>query len=860
MTAYGAVFSLTNSMNNILRCSRFSLCDGSQQIMLVVYHKLEPLKNILEILDDTSASRCRKKVNALDGRIKEAIWKFEDSLESLLTLQIPSHLETIPEIVSIDLQSLENDVHSLYQSLDDIVNEYFHQVKNMPQDEPVSSIIGFRGNNSKMIGLSDQFQQVKSDLIRMLGYPSWKYVYALYGTAGVGKTTLAMKIYQDPEIQSIYECHAWVTVGRVPQPITQISRGILAQLCGISGQGDEEIGVCLKERLYGKKCLIVLDDVWETPVRFLNEEESMDLLCKKVFGDESCPPQLHKVATEIAKLCEGLPLMIVTVADSLSKSQNRDPVYWNEVAKKRNSVFTDAYDEISKVLFPSYNYLPQSLKMPFLFMGVFPQDYDTPPSKIITMLNAEGLLPAYDWGNFCLRELAVFYSLVLCSFKSMNKTSDELSFSEYKTCRLHSTWRHVCRVEASKNKFYHVLNKLIDASEESLKGQRGLCLENNILFGIKEFRDSVRLNCALSTHSLLFYGPYHQYPIPIDIGFRLLREIDAVTQRFYAFPIEILSLVQLKYLALTCNGDLPPTISKLFNLRVLIIHPHLNIRRCRAPSYIPIQIWDMQELEHIEIVGKSLVAPSHVASLNKLSTLVAVNASICTILKLSGRIPNIKKLGIRIELTPYDDMQNDLLSCFDCVSTLGSLETLKISITNPVVKYSHVLPVTPGSLKFPRNLRKLHLSGLGFPWEHMDAIGCLPLLEVLKLRSYAFQGSHWETQRESFRSLRFLLIEESDLVQWKPRYGSFPELKYLSMRHCYKLKGIQRPASLYLTGNRTVEIEMVDCNPLALTCASQLQPSIGVRLRVLASSSFYEKPTTTIFERFGRKYIPEVES
>ena len=45
------------------------------------------------------------------------------------------------------------------------------------------------------------------------------------------------------------------------------------------------------------------------------------------------------------------------------------------------------------------------------------------------------------------------------------------------------------------------------------------------------------------TRSLLFYGPYHQYPIRIEVGFRLLREIDALTQRFYTFPIQILSLV-----------------------------------------------------------------------------------------------------------------------------------------------------------------------------------------------------------------------------------------------------------------------------------------------------------------------------
>ena len=410
----------------------------------------------------------------------------------------------------------------------------------------------------------------------------------------------------------------------------------------------------------------------------------------------------------------------------------------------------------------------------------------------------------------------------------------------------------MCRREASKHKFYHVLNKLIDAEDACLNGQRGMCLENNMLFGIKEFHNSVRFNCASYARSLLFYGPYHQYPIPIDVGFTLLREIDALTHRFYSFPLEILSLFQLKYLALRCNGELPTTISKLFNLRVLIIHPHMRITRRGAPSYVPIQIWDMKELEHIEILGKSLAAPSNVAPLEKLTTIVGVNASICTIPRLSITIPNLKKLGIQIELTPYDE-RNDILRCFVYISKVESLQTLKFSIRNPVVKHGHVFPVAPGSLKLPRNLKKLYLSGMGFPWEYMDVIGSLRSLQALKLRSYAFQGSHWVSKSESFDSLRFLLIEESDLVQWKPGYGSFAKLAYLSMKHCYKLKEIGKPASLTHGTHRTsttMVIELEDCNPLALASVSQLQPDYyGDLLHVTASSSFYEKPTTIIFER-----------
>ncbi|XP_047964078.1 putative late blight resistance protein homolog R1A-10 isoform X2 [Salvia hispanica] len=768
--------------------------------------------------------------------------------------------------------------------------EYIYEVENMPQDGPNSSSFGFPGTNSKMIGLSDQFEELKTKLLvdRYRSQFHW-----LFGTAGVGKTTLAKQIYQDPEIHSLYECRAWVTVGRVPQPFSQILQGVLAQLCGIT-QGDEEMDYYrlkrlkerLKERLHGKYCLIVLDDVWDDDalsrmyffediqlqdgsvqvlhtsrhrklenylsgeygyeVRFLNEEESMELLCDKVFGDQICPPQLEKVAAKIAKHCEGLPLLIVTVAAIISISEhNRDPVYWNDVAERRNSVFKDAYNKISKVLFPSYNYLPQKLKIIFLFMGVFPRDYNTPPSKINIMLMAEGLLSSYESRCDYLKHLAYSYSLVLCILKSTQKTLALWRVTDFKTCCLHSSWRHVCREEASKNKFYHVLNKLTDAEEQVLKGQRCLCLENNILFGINDFLDRVRSNCAFFARSLLFYGPYHQYLIHLDVGFMLLRKIDALKQRFYMFPIEILTLVQLKYLTLTCNGEIPSTISKLFNLRVLIIHPHMKIRRCGAPSYVPMEIWDMKELEHIEILGKSLVAPSHVVSLKKLSILVGVNASICTISELSQRIPNIKKLGIQIEVKPYED-RNVLLSCFDCISTLESLETLKLSITNPVIKKGRVFPVR--SLKLPVNLKKLHLSGMGFPWEYMKDIASLPNLKALKLRSYAFQGSHWNIEDYRFPHLQFLLIEESDLVQWESRYGVFSELTYLSLKHCYKLQNIRIPS---LHTHRNIEVELEDCNPLALNWASQYQPGASSTLHVTSTSSFDEKPTTIKFKRYG---------
>ncbi|XP_047961060.1 putative late blight resistance protein homolog R1A-10 [Salvia hispanica] len=899
MTTYGALISLQNTIDHILHSSRISLVGHSIEIIVVAYKALQPLKEILERLDSTSKSRSRKKVNDLDLRIKERVWDFEDLLESLISEKILSQSKSSGDkekdvlVFAIDLQGLQGDVGSLIRSLKDMEEEYIYELENMAEDnEASSSMIGFSGTKSKMIGLWDELEEVKMNLLREF---FGKDVFVLVGMAGVGKTIVAKKLYQDPQILSQFECRAWVTIGRKPR-LSQVSQHILAQLI----DGDGKVG---KRRLKGKKCLVVLDDVWEREVldylisnlppiengfvqilvtardrsgiinitsengfynhpdvfgptfkvvRFLSEVESKKLLCEKVFGEPDCPHQLDKAATKIAKKCEGLPLMILAVADILSKSHLKDdPNYWDEVAEERNAVFKDAYEEITEVFFPSYDYLPQYLKMPFLYKGVFPHGYDFPPSKIMNMLTAEGWflhtskkqsLEGSVWE--CLHELCTSKNLVLFNKKSIFWHEKTSYCRMYKICRLHSTWRHVCRGEASKNKFYQVLKKLVD--DEDIKGHRCLCFENNILFGIKGFCKSVELNYI---RSVLFLGPYHQYPIPVDVGFSLLRELDALNLRFYTFPSEILALVHLKYLALTCNGQLPATISKLFNLRVLIVHPHVNIKRFDDPSYVPIQIWDMQELEHIEILGKSLLAPHHIASLENLLTLVGVNANIGTILELSRKIPSVRKLRVQIELRPRDD-HNDLLSCFRSISTLESLETLKCCIINPVIQHGHSVPTTHSSLMMPRGLIKLHLSGMGFPWNHMDVIGSnLPFLQVLKLRSYAFLGSKWDAQEVIFPRLDFLLIEDSDLVFLNLRSTGFPKLSYLSMKHCYKLKEICWPP---VSGRRHRKIELVDCSPSALNCAQQLLLSQDGIVNVIASTTFDEKPVTSEFQSYGK--------
>lgn len=268
--------------------------------------------------------------------------------------------------------------------------------------------------------------------------------------------------------------------------------------------------------------------------------------------------------------------------------------------------------------------------------------------------------------------------------------------------------------------------------------------------------------------------------------------------------MEVLELARLRYLALTCDEELPISISKLLNLHFLILNRHLNIKSYGTLSYLPISIWDMKELKHFQIMGSDL-PDLYDTILPNLSTLLGVSDLSCTKTVFES-LPKLKKLGIRIELAPD---AGEPICCFDHICHLKELKSLKCEVVNP--EYNNFVVTPPAMLSaFPSRLRKLSLSGLGYPWKEMRKIASLPCLEVLKLRCNAFQGTKWEIEGYKFMKLKYLLIEDCDverLIVGQRR--SLRKLECLSIQHCYKLEELYWKFSDNLT-----KIEVVDCDPL----------------------------------------------
>ncbi|EYU17777.1 hypothetical protein MIMGU_mgv1a021707mg [Erythranthe guttata] len=461
-------------------------------------------------------------------------------------------------------------------------------------------------------------------------------------------------------------------------------------------------------------------------VRFLDKKESWDLLRQKVFDETPCPHDLEEAGKKIAENCEGI------VADILSRSNDKSL---------------------------DYEYLPQHLKPCFLYMAVFPQNYEIPFYKLVRLWNVEGFL---EMGCLETPEYATWSTLDQLYMNNVATVLKKSLNDITKTCGLHSPFWHLCNKEATKIKFFRGLNTLDHCLvEEDLKGQRRLCIRNNVLFGIKDAYDSI---ASVSTvRSLLCTGPYHQYPVPVCLEYlRLLRILDALTILFYEFPMQVTNLVRLRYLSLTLNGDIPDFISKLWNLQYLIVHRCLSIVESDGKS------------PHLHVMGSDLPDPNCEDSLlPNLSTLLDVSPQSCT-KDVFERIPNLRKLGIRIESAPDNNDDDDKpLCCFDHISNLDNLETLKCATVNP-----RIILVT------------LSLSGFGFAWKEMSKISALPNLRVLKLKRYAFRGPNWEVCDGEFPCLQYLLIEDTDLKNWTFRPLALDCVDLVKRTARYRARGV----------------------------------------------------------------------
>ncbi|XP_057488156.1 putative late blight resistance protein homolog R1A-10 isoform X2 [Actinidia eriantha] len=642
------------------------------------------------------------------------------------------------------------------------------------------------GEEETIVGFEEEVLIIKEQLT---GVPKKLDVISIVGMPGIGKTTLAINVYNDPLVAYHFHIRAWITISQ-----EYVKRDLL---CGLlsSVMRDEEVDQMsvekLAQRLYkslkGRRYFIVMDDIWDSSVwfdlktcfpndnngsrimftsrnedvallakssrpplslRFLTEDESWVLFQQKVFRRETCPPQLTEIGKHIAKKCQGVPLVIVVVAGILT-NEEKSPDQWEKVGKTLNSQMAADPQIWVKTLELSYNHLPHHLKPCFLYFGVFPEDYQVPVWKLIWLWVAEGFIR--ESGEKSLEDLAEEYLMELIG-RSLVLVSRRRYDDGVKACGIHDLLRDFCIKQAKK--------------------------EPSVSY------------FALFSKSILHDLEYLQY------------EFARVLRKSYGFSSSNLrkigKLVHLRYLEIymSCSDYLPTTISNLKNLETLIIYTSSSVT-------LPHCIRGMVTLRHLHVTGDGgtlrIEEPCAIYpfSLDNLQTLSDIDAKSCRDF-LAGT-PNIRKLGIRGSM-----FKNGFLT-FPDTDFLNHLKELKL-----VSRRFQCYPIRLSGVGFPTNLKKLTLMESKVNWNEMSTISkSLPNLEVLNLLTFACVGKCWKTSDGDFPQLKFLKLVTIPIEEWQVSSNPFPMLQKLVLVGCCMLHSIPSKIGEVLTLQM---IEVRECN------------------------------------------------
>ncbi|KAF2926218.1 hypothetical protein DAI22_06g109400 [Oryza sativa Japonica Group] len=277
-------------------------------------------------------------------------------------------------------------------------------------------------------------------------------VLPIFSIGGVGKSTLAQFIYNDPRVQAHFgKRRVWVCVSdlfdkrRITKEIIEsFTKEEYKPLFSL-----DALQVEMMEQLGRRKFLLVLDDIWQEAIDewesfyapFKNGPKGSMILvttrfttvadrvatnnCKPIqlegldrdifweffskcsFGEErpESYPQLQDIGHNIASRLCGSPLAAKTIGRLLNMELTVQ--HWETVRNSELWELPHRENEILPALQLSYLYLPQELKRCFAFCCMFPKDYSFERDEIVDIWVAEGFVVSS--GSTRLEDMGIRY-------------------------------------------------------------------------------------------------------------------------------------------------------------------------------------------------------------------------------------------------------------------------------------------------------------------------------------------------------------------------------------------------------------------------------------------------------------------
>ncbi|GFQ07492.1 putative late blight resistance protein homolog r1a-6, partial [Phtheirospermum japonicum] len=672
------------------------------------------------------------------------------------------------------------------------------------------NVVGFEDEEEKIINYLKETTD-ELDVISIIGMP------------GLGKTTLAWKIYQSQKIQFEFPTRIWVNVSQAfnrKDVFLNIMKEFTSQ--DMSGLNDQDLALTVRACLEKGKFLLVLDDVssvdawnairhvlpksnWMGKVlitsryqnvgthanvtrkphmlRFLTEKESWELLQLEVFGKlGNYPQELKGIGEYIANQCDGLPLAIVVIGgilvDQFSATEAMTAIInaWSK---------NDKEQRISNIVELSYNRLRDELRECFLYLGVFPEDYEIPAWSLTRLWIAEGFIQHVQGQSLEETAYENLKDLINRNLVMVEKTYPN---GEVKTCRVHDVIHAFC---SSKSGFteQNLFQEMKISNEgdfdpplsEILKYRR-ISIHSHLSEFLSRFLSGKQKGSRGVRSFLCFYKEpvvlNPKYISTIPDSFTLLRVLDSNSIKFTQFPIKVTKLIHLRYITLSYDDleIIPEAVSELWNLQTLVVDTKSRSLTVKA------NIWKLIQLRHLKTKAAIVLAVQEGEAGENLQTFTTLSPECCT-KEVFNRARNLKRLGIRGKLATHLDTK--ALEKLDRLENLKLVNDLYYESTSENRMHS-LLELNC----FPPNLKSLTLSATSLDWKHMSTLENINSLQVLKLEDNAFTGKSWNAVGEGFSCLQFLRIANSDLVFWEATADHFPYLRCLVLKNCRKLMKI----------------------------------------------------------------------
>nr|ABO93000.1 putative disease resistance protein [Solanum tuberosum] len=702
----------------------------------------------------------------------------------------------------------------------------------------------------EIVGFEDVIENLRK---KLLSRTKGQDVISIHGMPGLGKTTLANRLYSDRSVVSQFDFCAQCCVSQVyscKDLLLSLLRDAIGEESERRELPDNELADMLRKTLLPRRYLILVDDVWDNSawddlrgcfpdvnnrsriilttrhhevakyasvrsdplhLRMFDEVESWKLLEKKVFGEQSCPPLLKNIGLRIAKMCGQLPLSIVLVAGILSEME-KDVECWEQVA---NNLGSHIHNDSRAIVDQSYHVLPCHLKSCFLYFGAFLEDRVIDISRLIRLWISEAFIKSSEGRS--LEDIAEGYLENLIGRNLVMVTQRAISDGKVKACRLHDVLLDFCKERAAEENFLLWINRdqITKPSSCVYSHKQHAHLAFTEMHNLVEWSAS----CSFVGSVVLSnkYEPYfhdlsslHDFSISrILPNFKFLKVLDLEHRVFIDFiPTE---LPYLRYFsALIDQNSIPSSISNLWNLETLI----LNRRSADSHNRVllPSTVWDMVKLRHLHIPNfspenkKALLKNS--PNLDDLETLsYPYFARVKDAELMLRKTPNLRKLTCKVKCLEY-------LHQYHALNFPIRLEILKLYRSN-------AFKAIPFCISAP-NLKYLKLSGFYLDSQYLSKTADhLKNLEVLKLYYVEF-GDHreWKVSNGMFPQLKILKLEDVSLMKWIVADDAFPNLEQLVLRGCQDLMEIP---SCFMDILSLQYIEVEDCNESVVKSAMNIQ-------------------------------------